>query len=106
MDRSEEMFYFFKSKMPHLSDEEIMAMVNDYNKGTYSPKKSSPPMEEAAKPDFIDLDGDGDKEESMKKAAADKKAGKKGKKGDDKEEQNESFRAQIRKQLEEILKIK
>jgi len=30
-------------------------------------------MEEEAKPDFLDLDGDGDKEESMKKAAADKK---------------------------------
>ena len=28
---------------------------------------------EAAKPDFLDLDGDGDKEESMKKAAKDKK---------------------------------
>lgn len=31
-------------------------------------------LEEAAKPDYIDLDGDGDKEESMKKAAKDKKA--------------------------------
>ena len=30
-------------------------------------------MSEAAKPDYIDLDKDGDKEESMKKAAADKK---------------------------------
>jgi len=40
--------------------------------------------EKKAKPDFIDLDGDGDKEESMKKAAADKKAGEKGK--DDKDE--------------------
>ena len=30
-------------------------------------------MSEAAKPDFLDLDGDGDKEESMKKAAKDKK---------------------------------
>ena len=28
---------------------------------------------EAAKPDFIDIDGDGDKEETMKKAAKDKK---------------------------------
>jgi len=28
--------------------------------------------EEAAKPDYIDIDGDGDKEESMKKAAKDK----------------------------------
>jgi len=27
----------------------------------------------AAKPDFLDIDGDGDKTESMKKAAADKK---------------------------------
>ena len=27
----------------------------------------------AAKPDFLDIDGDGDKKESMKKAAADKK---------------------------------
>jgi len=30
-------------------------------------------LNEAEKPDYIDLDGDGDKEESMKKAAADKK---------------------------------
>jgi hypothetical protein len=29
---------------------------------------------EDAKPDYIDLDGDGDKDETMKKAAADKKA--------------------------------
>ncbi len=29
--------------------------------------------EKKAKPDFLDLDGDGDKEESMKKAAKDKK---------------------------------
>jgi len=29
-------------------------------------------VEEAAKPDYIDIDGDGDKEESMKKAASDK----------------------------------
>ena len=34
-------------------------------------KKSSPNKQ--AKPDFLDLDGDGDKTESMKKAAADKK---------------------------------
>lgn len=31
------------------------------------------PMKEAAKPDFLDIDGDGDKKEPMKKAAADKK---------------------------------
>jgi len=32
-------------------------------------------VKEAAKPDFLDIDKDGDKEEDMKKAAADKKAG-------------------------------
>jgi hypothetical protein len=33
------------------------------------------PMKEAAKPDFLDLDKDGNKKEPMKKAAADKKSG-------------------------------
>jgi len=32
-------------------------------------------VKEAAKPDFLDIDGDGDKKEPMKKAAKDKKAG-------------------------------
>jgi hypothetical protein len=44
--------------------------------------KKKKPMKEAAKPDFLDVDGDGDKKEPMKKAAAekggDKKDGKKG----------------------------
>jgi hypothetical protein len=40
------------------------------------------PMKEAAKPDFLDIDKDGDKKEPMKKAAADKGGDKKdGKKG-------------------------
>jgi hypothetical protein len=34
-------------------------------------------IQEAAKPDYIDLDKDGDKKESMKKAADDKEKGKK-----------------------------
>ena len=33
---------------------------------------------EAAKPDYLDFDGDGDEKESMKKALSDKKKGKKG----------------------------
>ena len=45
-------------------------------------------LDEAAKPDYIDLDKDGDKEESMKKAAADAKKKKHGKGDDDKK--NES----------------
>ena len=45
-------------------------------------------MEEEAKPDFLDLDGDGDKEESMKKAAADK----------------EKLKKEVRAMLDEMLK--
>jgi hypothetical protein len=45
-------------------------------------KKSEEKMDEAAKPDFLDIDGDGNKKEPMKKAAADKGGDKKdGKKG-------------------------
>ena len=39
-----------------------------------SNKEEKLPMDEAPKPDFMDIDGDGDKEESMKKAGKDKKA--------------------------------
>ena len=39
-------------------------------------------LEEDAKPDFLDLDGDGDKKETMKKAAKDKKEMEEGKKKD------------------------
>ena len=42
---------------------------------TVSLKKQ--PMGEAAKPDFLDLDKDGDKKESMKKAADDAEKDKK-----------------------------
>jgi len=41
--------------------------------GADSPKKMKSPMD-AAKPDYIDIDGDGNKTESMKQAAADKKS--------------------------------
>ena len=49
-------------------------------------------LTEAAKPDFPDIDGDGDKEEPISKAAEDKKAkegGKKEKEDDDKEKMDE-----------------
>ena len=59
-------------------------------------------LEEAAKPDYIDLDKDGDKEESMKKAAADAKE----KKDDDKKNESvdkdslqEAIAALLRKHL-------
>tara|TARA_R100001510_G_scaffold57214_1_gene64612 strand:+ start:2562 stop:2825 length:264 start_codon:yes stop_codon:yes gene_type:complete len=50
--------------------------------------------EDDAKPDYIDLDGDGDKEEPMKKAAQDKKKMKK--------ESVDSIRALIQKELKNL----
>lgn len=42
--------------------------------GAESPKKMKSPMD-APKPDFLDMDGDGNEEESMKQAVEDKKSG-------------------------------
>ena len=49
---------------------------SQYHSSLYaeSNKEDRLPMDEAPKPDFMDIDGDGDKEESMKKAGKDKKA--------------------------------
>jgi len=46
-----------------------------YHKDLYAEEKDETklPMDEAPKPDFMDIDGDGDKEESMEKAGKDKK---------------------------------
>ena len=52
-------------------DDETRAIL--VNAGKIEPEPEEPEIEEAAKPDYIDLDGDGDREESMKKAAKDKK---------------------------------
>lgn len=54
----------FKSK--------FMKMV-EAKKEEADKKKDKKKMEEAAKPDFLDMDKDGDKKEPMKKAVADKK---------------------------------
>lgn len=54
---------------------------NDGHKSYKKKMKENEELEEGEKPDYIDLDKDGDKEESMKKAAADAK---------DKKEKNES----------------
>jgi len=49
---------------------------SQYHSSLYaeSNKEDKLPMDEKAKPDFMDIDGDGDKEESMKKAGKDKKS--------------------------------
>jgi hypothetical protein len=55
-----------------MSKKEAKKKVKDkkYNKGSYKKKKK---VKEASKPDYIDIDKDGDKKEPMKKAAKDKK---------------------------------
>lgn len=56
------------------------AYINSKNPIVENKQNSQQMIEEAAKPDFLDLDKDGNKKESMKKAAADaKKSGKGGK---------------------------
>lgn len=58
-----------------------MVEAKKADKEDKKPKKAKK-MEEGAKPDFLDIDKDGDKKEPMKKAAADKGGDKKdGKKG-------------------------
>jgi hypothetical protein len=59
-----------KQHTPELTSEE---MENDKLKKLVQDVLSKPLSEKKAKPDFLDLDNDGDKKESMKKAAQDKK---------------------------------
>ena len=93
-EEEEEMYSPMSSRMPSYfeEEEEIMGEEEEEEEEEMMPsghrmghimsfqeaKKAKP-----AKPDFLDLDKDGDKKESMKKAAADKKKG--GKKEEEKE---------------------
>ena len=58
-------------------------------------------LKEAAKPDFADIDGDGDKEEDMKKAAADKK-----KSGGEKKKSSKPKKGEVPDQLKPHVKSK
>ena len=60
------------------------------------------PMEEAEKPDFPDVDGDGDREEPISKASEDKKE----KEGDDKEEKSDKDLSKVPPQLRKHVKSK
>jgi hypothetical protein len=57
------------AEMSKMSTKELEKFAGTKHKGL--PKK----VKEGAKPDFLDMDKDGDKKEPMKKAVADKKAG-------------------------------
>ena len=64
--------------------------------GTFAEAKEKTEMDEAAKPDFADIDGDGDKKEPMKQAAKDKKARK------PKKESIDTKLAEIGKEAEKV----
>jgi len=57
---------------------------------------------EAAKPDFLDMDGDGDKKESMKKAVKDKKSNKHESYDSDETVIAEEFEQELKSLVEEI----
>jgi len=70
-----------KLELPEGSMDELILSVDGvkkHDKGDYilTIGLEEGELEEGAKPDFLDLDGDGNKKESMKKAAADKKKAK------------------------------
>ena len=60
------------------------------------------PMEEAEKPDFPDVDGDGDRKEPISKASKEKKDDK----GDDKEEKSDKDMSKVPPQLRKHVKGK
>ena len=59
---------------------------------------------EAAKPDFLDLDKDGDKEESMKKAAEDAKKDKKEEPKEDKKEKPNAMNEMVERAINKAKK--
>jgi hypothetical protein len=65
----------YPNKYSEEEEEEEEMMPSEIEIMKFEAKKTS----KKAKPDFLDLDKDGDKKETMKKAAADKKKSEKGK---------------------------
>jgi hypothetical protein len=84
-------------------EEEMMMMPGEEERkmghimSFHEAKKAKP-----AKPDFLDLDKDGDKKESMKKAASDKKKG--GKKEEEKESPKKGGLSKAQEKLPEGLR--
>jgi hypothetical protein len=65
-----------KSKKNESEEFDLEAFDNKFKSLVEAKKKDKKEkMEEGSKPDFLDMDKDGDKKEPMKKAVADKKAG-------------------------------
>jgi hypothetical protein len=65
-----------KAAFQAMLDKKKGAKPADTDDADKKPDDKDKEVDEAAKPDFADIDGDGDKKEPMKKAAKDKKAAK------------------------------
>jgi len=74
-EKNESIEPVFKSKFMKMVEAAKEESDADAKKKEEKKKKVAKIMDEGAKPDFLDMDGDGDKKEPMKKAVADKKAG-------------------------------
>jgi hypothetical protein len=68
-------------------------------------EKEEEKLEEAEKPDFPDVDGDGDKEEPISKAQKDKKEKESGKKEDSEEEEEKSDKEGEEKSDKDLSKV-
>jgi hypothetical protein len=101
-----EMPEFFEEEedmMPEEEEEDMMPEEEmEEDKPSFGGRIMSFQEAKKAKPDFIDLDKDGDKKESMKKAAADKK--KKEEKSDKKEPKKSGKLSKAQEKLPEGLK--
>ena len=80
-----------KKRLAEIIKEEYEAAINRTDEAHCGTANRD---EDDVKPDYIDLDGDGDKEEPMKKAAKDKKKMKK--------ESLDSIRALIQQELKNL----
>ena len=101
-----------------IDEGDLEALMDPMAEGTASGRASDPsraqggdrredderkrPMEEAEKPDFPDVDGDGDREESISKASKDKKA----KEGGEKKKKSDKDLSKVPPQLRKHMKGK
>ena len=79
-------------------EEEEEMMPSEMEIMKFEAKKTS----KKAKPDFLDLDKDGDKKETMKKAAADKKKSEKGKDSKDDKKDEKAPKSKLSKAQEKL----
>jgi hypothetical protein len=100
--KKEAMAKMKKESMAKLKDESAMKLKTSYKMKEAMAKMKDKSAAKQTKPDFPDIDGDGNTKESMKQAAADKKSMAKMKKGEAMKMKKESMAKQTKKQKEKL----